>query len=282
MTQTTEGTGSGAVERVKSKILNGDVKDSNLQLATIIGSGNADLENVELIKAPDGTEGELDGKNLVIKGGEGYLGAGGEDDADGGNVVISGGMQHGDGNSGDVLINGGDSSTDFLNSDAGDVILRGGDGLGPGDSDGGSVDIRGGDCEADGTSGEAGGVQIRGGNSSGSNGGPVAITGGSSGSSEEDGDNNGGSVSISGGSGGGATARGGNVNIEAGSGASGNGVIYMNGLLKLPVFTDASALESLIPEGQEENGMICYVTALNAFVVRANGSWVTLNTSAIV
>ena len=31
MTQTTEGTGFGSVDRVKSKILNGDVKQSNLR-----------------------------------------------------------------------------------------------------------------------------------------------------------------------------------------------------------------------------------------------------------
>ena len=31
MTQTTEGTGPGSVDRVKSRILNGDVKNSNLE-----------------------------------------------------------------------------------------------------------------------------------------------------------------------------------------------------------------------------------------------------------
>lgn len=282
MTQTTEGTGSGSAERVKSKILNGDVKDTNLQLATIVGGGNADLESVQLIKAPDGTSSSIDGKNLTIQGGEGYTEAGEEDGADGGDVVISGGMQHGDGNSGDVLINGGDSSTDFQNSDAGDVVLRGGDGLGPGDSDGGDVTIRGGDCEAEGTDGEAGDITIRGGNSLGSNGGSVTLSGGNSGSSESSGDNNGGSISITSGDGGGTTARGGDINIETGSGNAGLGVINMNGLLKLPFFADLSSLEDSIPDGQEENGMICYVGSLNAFVVRANGAWVTLNTSAIV
>lgn len=274
MTQTTEGTGPGSVERVKSKILNGDVKDSNLLLAN--------FENVELIKAPNGTESSMDGRDLFIKGGEGYTGAEQNDDADGGDVVISGGMQHGDGNSGDVIVHGGDSSTDFDNSDAGDVTLRGGDGLGPADSDGGSVTIRGGDCEAEGTEGEAGSVTMRGGNSSGSNGGSVSINGGNSGSSVEDGDNSGGSVTIQGGNGGGVTARGGSVTIAAGSGSAGAGVVRVNNLFRLPVLATTTALDDLIPAGAEENGMICYVTALNAFVVRANGSWVTLNTSAIV
>jgi hypothetical protein len=41
-------------------------------------------------------------------------------------------------------------------------------------------------------------------------------------------------------------------------------------------------LDNLIPEGQEENGMICYVIELNAFVVRANGAWATLNTSPMI
>jgi hypothetical protein len=71
MTQTTEGTGNGSVYKVKQKILNGDVKNSNLQLATVVSGSAADLENVELIKAPDGTESLMDRKSLVIKGGEG-------------------------------------------------------------------------------------------------------------------------------------------------------------------------------------------------------------------
>lgn len=278
MTQTTEGTGHGAVDRVKSKIINGDVRDSNLELVTVLNN-NSDFENVQLIKAPDGSESDLDGKELVIQGGAGYLNAAEEDDADGGNVVISGGMQHGDGNSGDVIINGGDSSTGFSNSDAGNVILRGGDGLGPADSDGGTVFIRGGDCEAVGTTGEAGNIDIRGGNSTGSSGGNVNITGGNSGSTEEDGDNDGGDVNIFGGQGGGNTARGGDITIQAGSGTASHGVTYINGLLRLPVFASINDVDNLIATGGEENGMICYITDLNAFVGRVNGAWVTLNTS---
>jgi hypothetical protein len=274
MTQTTQGTGIGSVTRVKSKIINGDVRDSNLLLAN--------FTNIELIKAPNGTEDSIDGKDLVIRGGEGYTAAGGEDDAGGGDVLISGGMQHGDGNSGSVTVQGGDSSTEFLNSDPGNVTLRGGDGLGPADSDGGDVTIRGGDCEAVDTEGEAGSVTMRGGNSSGSSGGDVEILGGDSGSSVEEGDNTGGEVTIRGGSAGGNTTRGGDVNIGAGSGTYGYGVVRIDNLLRLPVLATTTALDNLIPEGQEENGMICYVTALNAFVVRANGAWVTLDTSAIV
>ena len=273
MTQTTEGTGPGSVERVKSKIINGDVKDSNLLLVN--------YTNIELIKAPNGTESSMDGRDLVIKGGEGYAVAGGEDGADGGDVLISGGMQHGDGNSGSVTVQGGDSSTEFLNSDPGDVTLRGGDGLGPADSDGGSVTIRGGDCEAVDTEGEAGDVTMRGGNSLGSYGGEVVIFGGNSGSSAEDGDNDGGDVTITGGGGGGTTARGGDVTIGAGSGAAGAGVVRVNNLFRLPVLATQTDLDDLIPAGEEENGMICYVTALNAFVVRANGAWVTLDVSVI-
>lgn len=282
MTQTTEGTGPGSVDRVKARIFNGDVKDVNLQLATVIGSGSVDLENVQLIKAPNGTEGSMDGLDLVIRGGEGYAVAEEEDDADGGDVVISGGMQHGDGNSGSVTVHGGDSSTEFDNSDAGGVTLRGGDGLGPADSDGGSVTIRGGDCTAEGTEGEAGGVTIRGGNSDGSEGGNVTILGGDSGTSEGSGDNDGGGVTIRGGSAGGNTSRGGSVTIEAGSGNNGPGVVRINNLFRVPVLPAMAVLEALIPDGAEENGMICYVNELNAFVVRVNGSWVTLNTSAIV
>jgi hypothetical protein len=279
MTQTTEGTGPGSVDRVKARIFNGDVKDSNLLLVT--SGSDVDLENVELIKAPNGTEGSMDGRDLVIRGGEGYATAGEEDDADGGDVLISGGMQHGDGNSGDVRINGGDSSTEFENSDAGDVTLRGGDGLGPADSDGGSVTIRGGDCQAEGTDGEAGSVTIRGGHSLGSEGGNVTIEGGNSGSSEEDGDKSGGSVTIRGGSAGGNTTRGGSVTIEAGGGNSGPGVVRVNNLFRIPVLPAMAVLEAMIPPGGEENGMMCYVIDLNAFVVRANGAWVTLNTSDI-
>jgi hypothetical protein len=275
MTQTTQGTGIGSVTRVKSKIINGDVRDSNLLLV-------ANYTNIELIKAPNGTESSMDGRDLVIRGGEGHTGAEEGDDANGGDVIISGGMQHGNGNSGSVTVQGGDSSTEFLNSDPGDLTLRGGDGLGPADSDGGSVTIRGGDCEAVDTEGEAGDVSIRGGHSSGSYGGNVTIDGGDSGSSEEEGDNDGGDVSITGGSGGGTTARGGNVTIEAGSGTAGAGVVRINNLFRLPVLATTTALDDLIPAGEEENGIICYVTALNAFVVRANGAWVTLDTSAIV
>jgi hypothetical protein len=278
MTQTTQGTGPGSVDRVKSKITNGDVRDSNLLLATL----GSDLESVELIKAPNGTASSMDGLDLVIRGGEGYATAGVEDDADGGDVTISGGMQHGNGNSGSVTVQGGDSSTEFQNSDPGNVTLRGGDGLGPADSDGGSVTIRGGDCEAVDTEGEAGWVTIRGGNSLGSSGGSVEILGGDSGSSEEDGDNEGGEVTIRGGSAGGNTTRGGDVNIGAGSGTLGYGVVRIDNLFRLPVLATTVELDDLIPAGQEENGMICYVTALNAFVVRANGAWATLNTSAIV
>lgn len=280
-TQTTEGTGPGSVDRVKSRILNGDVKDSNLSLTTII-NGGADLENVELIKAPDGTESNDDGKDLVIRGGEAYAGAGEEDTANGGDVIISGGMQHGDGNSGDVLINGGDSSTEFNNSDAGDVEIRGGDGLGPGDSDGGHVAIRGGDCEAEGTNGEAGGVFIRGGNSTGSRGGNVEILGGNSGYTLDDGDSNGGDISINAGSGSGATSRGGDVSISAGSGNGGNGNILLNSLVALPVFaTQVDRNNGHANHPNPRNGMICYVTELNAITVYVNGTWMTLNTSAI-
>lgn len=260
MTQTTEGTGPGSVERAKfNKYL-----------------------DVGLIKGANGTESSMDGRDLVIKGGEGYAFAGGEDDADGGDVIISGGMQHGDGNSGSVTVQGGDSSTEFLNSDPGNVTLRGGDGLGPADSDGGDVTIRGGDCEAVDTEGEAGSVTMRGGNSLGSNGGEVEIIGGYSGSSAEEGDNDGGDVTITGGGGGGTTARGGDVTITGGGGTAGAGVVRVNNLLRLPVLATQTDLDALIPVGQEENGMICYVTALNAFVVRANGAWVTLDVSAIV
>jgi hypothetical protein len=278
MTQTTEGTGPGSVDRVKSRILNSDVRDSNLELTTIIESG---FESVELIKAPNGTESSMDGRDIVIRGGEGYATAGVEDDADGGDVIISGGMQHGNGNSGSVTVQGGDSSTEFQNSDPGNVTLRGGDGLGPADSDGGSVTIRGGDCMAEGTEGEAGWVTIRGGNSDGSNGGSVEILGGHSGSSEEDGDNDGGEVTIRGGDAGGNTTRGGDVTIEAGNGNSGRGVVRINNLFKIPVLPAMAVLDALIPTGGEENGMMCYVIDLNAFVVRANGAWVTLNTTPI-
>ena len=277
MTQTTEGTGPGSVDRAKSRIFNGDVRDSNLLLATL----GSDLENVQLIKAPNGTASSMDGLDLVIRGGEGHATAGGEDDADGGDVLISGGMQHGDGNSGSVTVQGGDSSTEFLNSDPGNVTLRGGDGLGPADSDGGDVTIRGGDCEAVDAEGEAGEVTIRGGNSLGSYGGDVYLFAGNSGSSAEEGDNDGGDVTITGGGGGGTTARGGDVNIGAGSGNAGYGVVRIDNLFRIPVLSDMAVLEALIPEGGEENGMICYVNELNAFVVRVNGSWVTLNTSAI-
>ena len=283
MTQTTEGTGPGSVDRVKARILNGDVKDSNLLLIT--SGSDVDLENVQLVKAPNGTSESMDGLGLVIRGGEGYAGAEEEDYAGGGDVTISGGMQHGDGNSGNVRINGGDSSTEFNNSDAGGVTLRGGDGLGPGDSDGGRVTIRGGDCTAVDTEGEAGHVTIRGGNSLGSSGGNVEILGGDSGSSEFEGtpqDNDGGEVTIRGGSAGGNTTRGGDVNIGAGSGNYGYGVVRIDNLFRIPVLPAMAVLEAMIPDGGEENGMMCYVIDLNAFVVRANGAWVTLNTSPIV
>jgi len=276
MATTTEGTGPGSVDRVKRRILNGDVRDSNLELVTIIQNGG-DLESVELIKAPDGTASSMDGKDLVIKAGEGYTGAEEEDDADGGDVTISGGMQHGDGNSGDVFINGGDSSTDFDNSDAGDVTLRGGDGLGPGDSDGGDVTIRGGDCTGEATEGEAGDVTLRGGNSYGSSGGSVSISGGNSGAEEED--NNGGDISITGGNGGGVSARGGNVTITGGNGDSGRGHVVFNSMVVLPVFGSIAQRDSAA--GAAVNGMMCYVVDLNAFNVRVNDTWVTLNTSPI-
>ena len=279
MTQTTEGTGHGSVDRVKSRILNSDVRDSNLLLTTL--GSDVDLENVQLIKAPNGTSGSMDGLDLVIRGGEGYTGAEEEDDADGGDVLISGGMQHGDGNSGSVTVQGGDSGTEFDNSDPGSVTLRGGDGLGPADSDGGSVTIRGGDCTAVDTEGEAGDVTMRGGNSLGSYGGDVYLFAGNSGSSAEEGDNDGGDVAITGGGGGGTTARGGDVTITGGGGTAGAGVVRVNNLLRLPVLATQTDLDDLIPAGQEENGMICYVTALNAFVVRANGAWATLDVSAI-
>jgi hypothetical protein len=143
------------------------------------------------------------------------------------------------------------------------------------------VTIRGGDCQAEGTDGEAGDVTIRGGDSLGSGGGNVTIEGGDSGSSEENGDRGGGDVTIIGGYAGGNTTRGGDVTIEAGGGTAGAGVVRVANLFRLPVFATQVNLDDLIPEGQEENGMICYVTALNAFVVRANGAWVTLNTSPI-
>lgn len=282
-TQTTEGTGPGSVDRVKSRILNGDVKDSNLSLTTIVNNvGGADLENVELIKAPDGTAEDMDGANLVIRGGEAYTGAGEEDTANGGNVVISGGMQHGDGNSGDVLINGGDSSTDFNNSDAGDVVIRGGDGLGTGDSDGGNVTIRGGDSEADGSIGDGGDVSIRGGNSVGEDGGNVSIRAGDSGSGE-DLNNDGGYVEIYAGDGGGPAGAGGEVRIRGGYGNGGSGNIYLNSLVALPVFaTQVSRNNGHANHPNPRNGMICYVEELNAITVYVNGAWVTLNTSAIV
>ena len=275
-TQTTEGTGPGSVDRVKSRILNGDVKDSNLSLTTIIngGGGEVDLENVSLIKATDGTADSMDGEDLVIRGGEAYTGAGEEDTADGGNVVISGGMQHGDGNSGDVLINGGDSSADFFNSDAGDVILRGGDGLGAGDSDGGDVTIRGGDCEVAGSRGDGGDVTIRGGNSVGEDGGNIVLHAGDSGSSddEEEGDinNNGGAVTIHAGNGGGPEGMGGNVEIQAGYGDGGHGRIVLNSMVVMPVF---STMLDRDGHPSPTNGMVCYVVELNALNVYANGAW---------
>lgn len=280
MTQTTEGTGPGSVERVKSRIKNGDVKDSNLSLTTIINNAGGDLENVELIKAPDGTESNMDGKNLVIKGGEGYTNAGEEDDADGGDVTISGGMQHGNGNSGDVTIYGGDSSTDFENSDAGNLVLRGGDGLGPADSDGGDIAIRGGDCVFEGSNGEAGTVYIRGGNSEGSSPGQVTIEAGNAGASS---DSNGAELTIRGGNGNSPTARGGHVSISGGSGTTGAGLIKLESMVKLPVFaTVVDRNNGHANHPSPENGMICYVEELNAITVYVNGSWVTLNTSAIV
>lgn len=285
-TQTTEGTGPGSVDRVKSRILNGDVKDSNLSLTTIINNvgGNADFENVELIKAPDGTAEDKDGTNIVIRGGEGYVAAEQEDDADGGNVVISGGMQHGNGDSGNVLINGGDSSTDFQNSDAGDVVLRGGDGLGEGDSDGGDVTIRGGDTEVYGSRGDGGDVNIRGGNSVGEDGGDVVIRGGNSGSSEDEEEgsvnNDGGKIDIFAGDGGGPSGRGGDVQVRAGNGTGGPGRIRLNSMVVLPVFQTQSERDSMA--NPSTNGMICYVAELNAINVYVNGAWVTLNTSAIV
>jgi hypothetical protein len=283
MTQTTEGTGPGSVERVKSRIVNGDVKDSNLSLTTIINNAGGDLENVELIKAPDGNEEVMSGSNLVIKGGEAYTEAGEEDSADGGDVVISGGMQHGDGNSGDVLINGGDSSTDFFNSDGGDVVLRGGDGLGPGDSDGGDVNIRGGDAEVDGSIGDGGDVHIRGGNSVGEDGGDISISAGNSGSGEDEENNTGGKIDIFAGDGGGPSGRGGDVNITAGNGDGGYGSIFLNSLVALPVFeTQVDRNNGHANHPSPRNGMICYVTELNAITVYVNGAWVTLNTSAIV
>lgn len=279
MTQTTEGTGAGSVYRVKSKILNGDVKDSNLLLTTVINNaGGSDLENVELIKAPDGNEEDMDGDDLVIRGGEGYTGAVEEDDADGGDVVISGGMQHGDGDSGDVRINGGDSSTDFFNSDGGDVVLRGGDGLGQGDSDGGDVEIRGGDAEVSGSIGDGGDVNIRGGHSVGEDGGDVNISAGNSGSSEdEEGDlnNAGGRVDIRAGNGGGPNGSGGDIEVRAGygSGIGRPGRILLNSMVVMPVFSTTLERDS---HPSPTNGMLCYVTELNALTLYANGSWATL------
>jgi hypothetical protein len=275
-TQTTEGTGPGSVDRFKSRILNGDVRDSNLQLATVLNGGSADLENVQLIKAPDGTESSMDGKNLVIKGGEGYTNAGEEDDADGGHVTISGGMQHGDGNSGDVIIHGGDSSTDFENSDAGDVVLRGGDGLGPGDSDGGDVTIRGGNCEFYGSEGEAGSVEIRGGNSFGSSGGSVILEGGYS-------NQTGGSIQIVSGSG----SQGGDISIEAGdaidSGKGGD--IYMtagnNGsqiilqsMVRMPIFATMAVRDQLFPTPQK--GCLCFVEEVNSLTIYTGTAWANM------
>jgi hypothetical protein len=111
----------------------------------------------------------------------------------------------------------------------------------------------------------------------------VQILGGDSGSSEEeeDDDNDGGSVTIRGGSATSNTSRGGSVTIEAGSGNYGHGVVYIQNLFRIPGFNALADLEAIIPEGAEENGMMCYVNNLNAFVVRANGAWVTLNTSPI-
>lgn len=259
MTQTTEGTGPGSVDRLKSRIINGDVKDSNLLLSTVVNN-SSDLESVELIKSPDGTATNNDGKNLVIKGGEGYPEAGIEDNADGGDVVISGGVQHGDGNSGSVIVNGGDSSTEGDNSDAGDLTLRGGDGIGPGDSDGGSVTVRGGDCGRSGSDGEAGIVYIRGGNSIGSSAGDVIINGGTSGTN----------------------AYGGQIRLQAGYGVSGSENILLDSLVCLPVFaTQVDRNNGNANHPNPRNGMICYVTELNAITVYVNGSWQTLNTSAI-
>lgn len=275
---TTEGTGHGSVDRVKSRILNGDVKDSNLLLTTVI-SGN--LENVELIKAPNGDVNDMDGHNLVIKGGDGYAEAGENDDADGGDVVISGGLQHGDGNSGDVFINGGDSSTDFNNSDAGDLFLRGGDGIGPGDSDGGDVQIRGGNCGEQGSDGEAGNVDILGGNSIGSDPGNIYIKAGDTSAQQ-----NGGSVSIYGGnSENGDAGHGGNVMIGGGYSSSGGmrGDVIINSMLQLPVYdTQVQRNQGHANHPNPQNGMICYVVELNALTIYANGTWRTLSMDAVV
>ena len=247
MTQTTEGTGFGSVDRVKSKILNGDVKQSNLRtLDSIIFSE---------IKSGDGTLDSMDGKNLLIRGGDGYGDAGEEDDADGGDVTISGGRQQGDGNSGDVIIHGGDSSTEFENSDAGDLMLRGGDGIGPGDSDGGDVEIRGGNCGADGSEGEAGNVRIDGGNSVGSSGGSVVINGGNS--DIED--------------------LGGYVEIRGGNGILGEGIILLNSMVRMPIYNTIAELDTYL-NGRQEDGMMCYVTNVNDFVIRINGSWQQMRT----
>ncbi len=296
---TTEGTGPGSADNIKNKILNGDVRDSNLQLTTIISGGNAtDLENVQLIKAPDGTSSSMDGKNLTIQGGEGYASTEEEDSADVGDVIISGGMQRADGNSGDVIIHGGDSSTDFNNSDAGDVILRGGDGLGPGDSDGGDVTIRGGDCEAEGTDGEAGSVEIRGGNSTGASGGSVSIVGGDSGSSEEDGSNSGGEVRIEGGYGtinggslrlisGDGSQGGGDISIEAGNAIDSGkgGDIYMTAgnnasqiilqsMVRMPIFATMAVRDELFPTPQM--GCVCFVQEVNSLTIYTGTAWANI------
>jgi len=247
MTQTTEGTGFGSVDRVKSKIVNGDVKQSNLRtLDSIIFTE---------IKSGDGTLDNMDGRDLLIKGGDGYGDAGENDDADGGNVTISGGRQQGDGNSGDVIIHGGDSSTEFENSDAGDLILRGGDGIGPGDSDGGDVEIRGGDCGAGGSDGEAGQIFISGGYSAGSSGGSISISGGDSNVDDH----------------------GGEVSIRGGNGTLGAGVININSMLRMPVYNNIAEIDAYL-HGRQENGMMCYVIDLNDFVIRVNGSWEQLKT----
>jgi hypothetical protein len=224
------------------------------------------------IKAPNGTASRLDGYDITIVAGDGYLNASASQDADGGDVLISGGMQHGDGDSGDVTIKGGDSSIEYNNADAGDVRILGGNGLGSGDSDGGDVEITAGSGN---DTGEAGDIRIVAGNAgdnSESSGGDIYIEGGNT----ADGD--GGNVRIAAGNSG-SNGDGGNVALVAGSGTQA-GKVIVESMLRLPIFPNTAARNSAA--GAAENGMICYLNDSNTLQIYVNGAWRTIDNSAII
>lgn len=263
---TTEGTGKGSVTIVKKPILNGDVEASNLD--RLVEWSTKDLN----IKAPNGTSDRIDGYDVTIVAGDGYLGAGSSSGADGGDILIQAGMQHGDGDSGNVVIRGGDSSTDFANSDAGDVLIYGGIANGNGDSDGGDIRLEAGDGN---DSGEAGEIHITAGDSgenSESNGGNIYIDAGNT----ADGD--GGDVRIAAGFSS-SNGDGGDVILTGGSGTS-NGKVVVESMLRLPVFANVTQRDSAA--GTPTSGMICYLNDSNTLQIYVNNAWRTIDNSAIV